>query len=425
MNKKILGLVVCILIIFGGIIYIIIRDNLLSPSSNSLAASSSIITEPNGAEKLREPYQGLPTWFDSQRVQLGGVQYIDEYKKIVDLAVQMGTHVAVIDVWTSKKPDPDPSLVAEAVAYASSSGVTLIGYRWPSSDPAVEAEHPHWVCHDVYGDVQTHDRGDYLDFTSGWGKILGQRVLALAQAGLGGVYFDDLLWPDTGCFGTQIQEDFVTETGRALPTNNNTDNPDYIFYLRYEAKRTPAVFAEIRNFIHSQYPNFVILTSLAHVSTLTSNNLTSKLAEFGADSAKNEFRSAIKTDKTFLAANLDIKPAPDDIRMAFGYSLLRDAADGRPPHIWDPGMTSKDSVLGFVSAITTYGGIVDLRLRISDPGEPPRVSTSFDDATAGFALGNLISPYLGLTRPVHYAAVLYSEVARNHYGFDTQGVRRV
>ncbi len=106
--------------------------------------------------------------------------------------------------------------------------------------------------------------------------------------------------------------------------------------------------------------------------------------------------------------------------MALGWTLLRDSAQGRPPHIWAPGFSDRQQTLAFVSAVLTYGAIANLDVaeaNLLDVNRPPE-KTPREALKAAFALGNKVSPYLSHTRPVRWAAIHFSERARERRGGD-------
>ena len=103
-------------------------------------------------------------------------------------------------------------------------------------------------------------------------------------------------------------------------------------------------------------------------------------------------------DKSLLA------PEPD-ARLALGYTLARDAADGRPAHIWTHGLLDEASTLYAAAGMVAHGCIANL-----DVAEATIPNAMFEKA---FALGARISPALAGTVPLRWAAVHYPEDARN------------
>ena len=67
------------------------------------------------------------------------------------------------------------------------------------------------------------------------------------------------------------------------------------------------------------------------------------------------------------------------MRQAVGWTVLRDAADGRPPHIWAPGLPDINHAKAFAASLMTFGCIanmdVDARCLLGNaaplPGKTP------------------------------------------------------
>jgi hypothetical protein len=100
-------------------------------------------------------------------------------------------------------------------------------------------------------------------------------------------------------------------------------------------------------------------------------------------------------------------PFQGDAKLALGYTLARDAADGRPAHIWTHGLLDESSTLYATAGILTHGCIANLDIREDKIPNP-----MFKEA---LALGNKVSPYFAGTKPLRWAALHYSENARNRY----------
>ena len=262
-------------------------------------------------------------------------------------------------------------------------------------------------------------RGIYLDFLSGYGDLVEQRLLALAGLGLDGFYFDETHWPPDGCFASNLQQAFTAATGMDPPRSENENDEAYRAYLDFQAEQTVALFSRWKSTGQAQFPSVVFVVSTTYLPALVNRRMTTRLAAV-ADAAKTEFRLALSA-----AANLhvfddksDIEEPPDDIRMALGWVVLRDAAAGRPPHVWGPRFATDRDALGFVGAVTTYGCIAAMDLPEANIiGNTARPSTK-ESVSAALALGRKVSDALGSATVYRWAAVHFSEASRNARGGD-------
>jgi hypothetical protein len=105
-----------------------------------------------------------------------------------------------------------------------------------------------------------------------------------------------------------------------------------------------------------------------------------------------------------------------DIKIAQGHDLHRDAADGRPPHIWIHGLLDETSALHAAAGIMVHGCVANIDC---SEREIPNM-----DYAAAYDLGNRVSPYLAHRRPVNWVAIHYSELARDAYTGDAASAWR-
>jgi len=144
----------------------------------------------------------------------------------------------------------------------------------------------------------------------------------------------------------------------------------------------------------------------SHVWTgMTDHHLNNRLFRI-ADSVKMEFSIPIRpgVNRIFSIDKSMLDPEPN-ARLALGYTLARDAADGRPAHIWTHGALDESSTLYATAGMVTHGCIANL-----DIAEATIPNPMFEKA---FALGKRVSPYFAGTTPLRWAAVHYAESARD------------
>lgn len=420
----------------------------LSFTTNSEQKQSSklLVIATSFLEKGWKPVgysEQLPSWFEDNRVQghtrLSVQKWLGtpEFKNAASGFKQLGARVfvrhvksAAEDPWwygtVSQTPDNQIQLETNSnpvkimIDEAHQEGMKIIAYYFHSTDKTMATLHPEWVCKQPNGRVISHRRrGDYLDLTSPYREIVLERLLELAAMGVDGFYFDEIHMPYKGCWGTFLETAFEQATGEKAPMVKNERDPHYRRYLQFQALKVEETLAYWREAVRKQYPKVIFTISTTTIPSLINPRMTTNLVRL-SDSPKSEFFLAIKErlnlnvfqDKLLLA-----KPEKD-IRMALGWTVLRDGAEGRPPHIWAPGFPNREHALGFVSAVLTYGAIANLDVaeeNLLGDGKKPR-GTPRVGLKAAFALGKQVSPYLSQTRPVRWAAIHYSELSRDRRG---------
>ncbi len=288
--------------------------------------------------------------------------------------------------------------------------------------------HPEWACHNADGTLAEAGRGVYSDLTTPYREVVLTRLLELAAMGADGFYFDETHMPRNGCWGTALQQSFENHLGipsGSLSTNltqdqlNNELEKEYRAFLRYQASEVEETFRYWRNEVKAQYPDVVFVISTTFVPALISQRMTTTLAKI-SDAPKTEFSLA-----TSDALNLNVFNSSPPlvalepnraIRQALGWTLLRDSADGRSPHVWARSrFPTQPHMFGFVTAVLAYGGIANVDINESNIVEAndPCSFTTRAVLAAAYALGEKLSPSLAGTHPVRWAAVHFSEIARN------------
>jgi hypothetical protein len=172
--------------------------------------------------------------------------------------------------------------------------------------------------------------------------------------------------------------------------------------------------------VHAEHPNVVFVVSTTTIPALTDREMTTRLVRV-ADSPKNEYRLAVapRLNKRVFECNPDLAEPSEHVRQALGWTLLRDAADGRPPYIWVSGVPDEKHARAAAGSLLTFGCIanmdVDEQSLLGEAGPAPG-KTPLDALRAAFELGHRASPHLAAARPVRWAAVHFAERARNARG---------
>jgi hypothetical protein len=318
--------------------------------------------------------------------------------------------------------------LANALAASEEAGVKVLAYYWHMSDAAVARRNPEWVCRDAIGRVQEDARdGVFLDLTSGYREIILERLLELAALGADGFYFDADHMPHDGCFGTRLAADFTRLTGKPAPRRPNFIDPVYRGFLGYQGYRTAETFAYLQNAVQQKYPNTVFTVSMSSLPALGNPQATTDLARI-VGAPKVEFMSALRPRSTrgVFDRNPQLPEPPAGVRIAFGWLMLRDAANGRPFHSWESTIESEAALMAYAGAVLAYGGIANIN--VSDAALGSSHSAAARRELAGLRdaarLGAAVSPYLASARPQRWAAVHWSELARGRRGGDLDAAWR-
>jgi len=407
------------------------------------------------ATRVRPAPRSLPAWFEASRVQghtqLGIRLWLDkpEFARAAAGFKALGAgafarHVKSRDEdpwWPTAVPlasdgrplsDRDRTIegqfiprgrdvVQEMIDEARAEGLKIVTYHWHMTEKTFEDLKPDWVCKDKRGDPIEGPRGIHLDITGPYREVVLTRLRELAEMGADGFFFDYRHLPARGAWGSALEDAWRAETGEEAAPRPDDGDPLYRRFIDFKAEKIEETFAYWRDGVKAAHPDIVFLVSTTTVPALTDREMTTRLAQI-ADSAKNEYRHALNPNfskKIFLDFP---ELAPEaHVRQAIGWTVLRDAADGRPPHIWAPGLPDINHAQAFAASLLTFGCVanmdVDAHCLLGNEA-PAEGKTPVEGLKAAFALGAAASPHLVGTRPVRWAAVHFGERNRNARGDD-------
>jgi hypothetical protein len=386
------------------------------------------------------PRNGLPAWFDANRVQghtrLGLSRYGDtpQFANAGAAFAALGAgaftrHVKSRDDdpwWPSEEPvgpfDSD-NLVKDFIDEAHAAGLKIVAYYWHMSEATFANLRPEWVCkkRDGVTPISGPRRsGLLLDITGPYGEVVLTRLRELAIMGADGFFFDFRHLPPRGCWETALAQDWEARTGERPPRPEDA-NPDYRAFLDFKAQRIEETFIHWRDVVKAEHPDVVFIVSTTTIPALTDREMTTRLARV-ADSAKNEYLHAVNPNfnkKVFDDPTLN-RPATH-VRQALGWTVLRDASGGRPPHIWAAGVPNDEHARAFAASLITFGCVANMdvhEVTLGGSEDTPAGKTPRAALEAAFKLGCDASPHLAGTEPVRWAAVHFSERIRNERGAD-------
>jgi arylsulfatase A-like enzyme len=363
----------------------------------------------------------LPEWFESRRGHLhtrlgfGKQKYFERRvgKAFASVGAKVYTrHVKSGDespMWPTLVGKPNPLAVnrnfaAEMVADAHKAKSRMIGYYWETSEKALGEEHPDWLCRDVEGKPIKGGRGDHLCLNTPYRDLVRERLLELVDMGVDGIYFDYVHMP-RGCWCAACRRGFRETTGREPPATSSPTDPALPALTEFNNAVIENAFREWRAAVHARNPDCVMVVSSSGYASLLYTHMSTRLFPL-MDSNKTEYGHPYGHDR-ILARYPDIEKPERDIRMAIGWSLCRDGAEGRPAHVWLPGMQDADECRFAVAGILTHGCIANIDMN----------ETKIPDATLApaFELCDRVSPAFAGTQPLRWACVHFSERGRRRH----------
>lgn len=365
----------------------------------------------------------LPGWYDGCRVQAHtrlGASYMN---RDIFLNAAAGFHEMGVDVftrhiqahtqgawWPSKVAAIHPmavnrNLAKEIIDNAHRVGCRVIVYHVHIYDRLLGAEHPDWVCRDSQGEPIAHNGMPFMCYNSPYPDVYLQRALELVDLGADGFYFDFVHMPKTGCWCDACKSGFKQATGLEHPRRSDPYDPVWRRLTEYTDGVIERTFLKWREAIHERNPECVMLISSHLWAGMTDHHLNNRLFRI-ADSVKMEFSIPIRKGPNRVFDDDASLARPEaDVRLALGYTLARDAADGRPSHIWTHGLLDSNSALYATSGMVAHGCIANL-----DVPEMTIPNAMFKPA---FDLGRRVSPAFADARPTRWAVIHFPEAARD------------
>ena len=184
-------------------------------------------------------------------------------------------------------------------------------------------------------------------------------------------------------------------------------------------KVTQIYFDKISNSIYELNPSVVPIISVYKVPQLM-DGFASKKAGVGLYETTRLLNQSVGVAKTEISIPARQPPPPtddgdafeNDVYMSLGYSLVRDAANGRNPHVWIPHLQQSNQSLCSCAAIITYGGIAN-----PDHQENQIPNHVLFDDTYEIAsrLQNVMDRVSGHLNIVKWGVILFPEKARNQF----------
>jgi len=376
----------------------------------------------------------LPAWFEENRVQ-GHTRLrltklkTQEFRDAAAGFKALGAGAFTRHVKSGKEgpwwPSAAPvgavqgrNVAKEIIDEAHAEGLKIITYYWHMGEQTYVDLHPEWVCKKKDRATPITDRrGADLDITGdGYREVVLTRLLELAEMGTDGFFFDSEHLPTAGCWGSPLEDAWKKKTGEDAPIPPDT-NPRYLEFIAFKARKIEETFIYWRDKVKAKHPEVVFIISTTTIPALTDHAMTTRLARI-ADSPKNEYLLALRDrlNKRVFKDNPDLAVPPAHVRQAVGWTVLRDSADGRPPHVWAPGLPNTDHAHAFAGTLLTFGCIANMDVdeqSLLGTKAPTEGKTPLEALKKAFALGKTASPHLAHANPLRWAAVHFGERNRN------------
>ncbi|MBM3858141.1 MAG: hypothetical protein FJ395_00660 [Verrucomicrobia bacterium] len=354
--------------------------------------------------RLSSKLQNLPIFFQAgQAIASLGFKQFARHIKSGDEAAWWPSRVGAVQDWAKNR-----NVAKELIDDAHKNRLRIMVYHRHMEDGYMAKQHPDWVCVGPGGKYLHTKRGDNLCFNSPYVDYLIQRQLELVDLGADAFYYDEVHMPKSGCWCRFCKEKFKVETGVDHPTAVNPADPVYRKLIEFNNATIERAFLRIRRALHARNPEVVMLIGSNTYPGLGDPHLSHRLFRI-ADAMKTEFSLPARPGVSrVFSRDATLKPIPRDIRIGMGYALSRDATDGRPPHVWCHGLLDSESACFATAGMIAHGCVANLD---NNEREIPNPAL-FKDAVA---LGNRVAPAFAGMRPLHWAAVHFSELARNRH----------
>jgi hypothetical protein len=368
----------------------------------------------------------LPDWYEEARVGLHtrlstpwvdrpifeaaehavatlGVQTLVRHVKSFAGECFWPSSVGAVADWVASK-DEDP--VAAMARRAHEEGLRLVAYYRHQEDRPLAREHPDWVCVDALGQVIRQSGEPRLCFHSPFADATRERLLELARRGVDGLYLDESHQPIEGCWCAWTRAAFERETGLPLPAAARVEDPLYRRFLSFCEDSLARTLEGWHRSLKAVAPGLVMLVSHHGQAHLLDPWPTARLG-LVADAIKTELRSGLSPEgDARLGADPDQGPVRRDAQLTLAWVMARDAAQGRPAHVWVNGLEDAGRWRAATAAIVATGCVANLdhpEATLPDPGR----------FTAAIELGHALAAPLLRSRPAGEVALHLPEWARN------------
>lgn len=385
----------------------------------------------------------LPDWIEENRVQAHSEHGLPHAlaltadghaKAIRSMGADVLTRIYLTrgeGAWWQSKVGEINALIGER-EYATeisdavhAEGMKVIAYFRHMSDDLMQRVHPEWVCKHPDGSPALEPRGKtttvfILCMNSPYRDYIKTRVVELAQRGVDGIYFDSFHMPDV-CVCRYCQAAFKKERGHAIDTSAGVGSPGHLEAVDFVNETMVETFTDWRAAVDAVAPQVMFVIKSSRYPMFESPHIDTRLLAISQTSG-TEFHKPFGGNGRVMRNEKDFDLPPFDDQVALGWSLVRDGAGGRPPHMWVPHIRSEQTALYSVAAALNYGCVANVNATIRNLVSHPEHNREL--YTSSFERGKRLSPQLAHTRPLALAALHVSPRARNARLSDTKQMWR-
>jgi len=354
--------------------------------------------------RLGPPMRTRPFFFNiGQAVASLGFKEFSRHIKSGGEGAWWPSKVGAVEDWAK-----DRNVAKELIDDAHKNGLRFLAYNRHMEDTYMAEQHPDWVCVGPDAKPRSTRRGLNMCFNSPYVDYLIQRQLELVDLGVDGFFYDEVHMPNSCCWCRFCKEKFKAETGLDHPQAIDPADPIYRKLIEFNNATIERAFLRIRRALHARNPEVMLLIGSNLYPSLSDPHLCNRLFRI-ADAMKTEFSLPARPGSNrIFTQDPTLKPIPRDVRIGMGYALARDATDGRPPHVWCHGLTDSASACFATAGMIAHGCVANLDNQENGIPDPVRFA-------AAVTLGNRVAPAFAGARPINWAAVHYSELARNRH----------
>jgi hypothetical protein len=277
-----------------------------------------------------------------------------------------------------------------------------------------------------------------LSQNSPYGDIVEGRLREIAQRGADGVYFDNQHDAWDGDWSQWTQARFQATWGGPMPTDRIFMDPQYRKLLLLYDHTLIDRFRQYQQALHGVSADSVAVVSSVYAMAFWDLRMGGEFVGL-VQSPKTEWHHPYVYFDRFMEQLQDHAPPVGerpqrDAVMAFLFGLVRDAANGRPPHVWvyNPGRLDEQNAWSYLTdnhlftstaALVAHGCIANLHIRPVD-------SLPLDARYQGpQRMGSLAGQVLAGARPFRWFGIHVNEsgkLLRYDQAADlTEGIRAI
>lgn len=298
-------------------------------------------------------------------------------------------------------------LAREIIEEAHKEGMFIILYYRHMEDEWVLKYKPEWICVDYTGQPIESPRGVYTCLNSPYRDFVLTRLMELADRGANGFYFDETHMPKTGCWCAYCRSLFTKETGETHPEAPRIDSPKWQQLISFNNRKIEETFNYWRDRLKEKHNDIVLVVGSHRWPSMSDRHLQASQWRT-TDSVKTELEIASKYGRDALYRPGEGMPTFDKgAKLSLGYIMCRDAAGGKPAHVWIDGLKTEQAALTATAAVLVHGCIANI-----DVNEFELPDNVLEPA---FSMAEKVSPWLAGTKPFTWIGVHFSEIAKEHY----------